>query len=923
MVDDIDVVWRDFNSINVPSSGEYEPEKARIRALLKKLRDSGGQSVTRNTLGALLAVTPPSEDYMGIVLSGTGAGYYYRSAGTWEFGRRFPDTLARLGSVAGSANAVTAIVTPAVDPAQVILYLIEPVLTNSGAVTLSINGGAPRPVLDVNGQPLTSGLWQAGRLISLIDATTSYRMTSDPDADGAAAAAAASAALAAASAATAATYTFAEFATVAAMIADNTQFGYTGSGASIIVSAGYIMRAAGFRYTVAASGATDHALTTAKGVKLYVQSDNVLAYGAPTDGVSSMSAAFQIAVNNAPKIPSPYGDMRVVRVPAGRYIITSAMEVTDHFILLLENCSIKLADESYDCMIRNKNARAMRAPTGLAADTRDDGIRSAVTSNATYSYTPGSGLTVVADGSIVTINGFRYRVMASGFTATPLVNVNGVKFAPDRDDRIYVKGIGKVTLDGNGMNNWAAGSSGAISHALYRRNGVNFGFATNYEIDNITIVNTARWGMSNEHARWFKITNITLEQPGWSGRTIQPGASNWKSQNGLPNQDGINIRCGCYDWDIDGVFGRTGDDCIAVTNLYPSNDPAEERTNHYSSTWAPYGKDVMRFAIRNVRAKAIGTHHTVRLLTSDDRVIQGFDISDVFDMTTLADVAGNEYSVTTRGAEAVVLIGDKKYGKKNGPATSIGYGSITNIHGLAYHIVQHKWSSSNIEFTNIGTTAVGLLNEGSAVNQNAVTYMDGLEQADYDDPGYVNTDAEFRCENHTYDGVTVKNSVPSGAAGQTTAFWIRTNVQINGLWINDITVRGCQNVMWIMGGPTGKGSYISGGIDGVSIRGTTDDPFKVDVGADTASMNFFIRNIVIRALTALSTVTAAGRFYTPRFYFKLDDSGPRVRAVDTIPQSYAGSGPIAFDSGVNGFSVLTLAVSTASAWVKLGDYYDI
>lgn len=49
--------------------------------------------------------------------------------------------------------------------------------------------------------------------------------------------------------------------------------GYAGSGANVIVSSGDIITAQGFRYEVAASGASDNNVVTAGGVKLYVRRD--------------------------------------------------------------------------------------------------------------------------------------------------------------------------------------------------------------------------------------------------------------------------------------------------------------------------------------------------------------------------------------------------------------------------------------------------------------------------------------------------------------------------------------------------------------------------------------------------------------------------------------------------------------------------
>lgn len=100
----IDQVFRDFTIEGIPASGEHWPDKKEIRALLKLIQNSGGQSITRNTLAALNGVTPPNENYMGVVLTGAGAGYYSRSGGARVFGRPFPDTMAGV-TLTGSGAA--------------------------------------------------------------------------------------------------------------------------------------------------------------------------------------------------------------------------------------------------------------------------------------------------------------------------------------------------------------------------------------------------------------------------------------------------------------------------------------------------------------------------------------------------------------------------------------------------------------------------------------------------------------------------------------------------------------------------------------------------------------------------------------------------------------------------------------------------
>jgi hypothetical protein len=172
----IDQIYRDYNTQAAPDSGGYKPKKPEIRALLKQIQNSGGQAVTRNTLTQLNSVTPPNENYMGIVLTGVGAGYYSRVAGVWVFGRGFPDTIARPTVTGGTANTVQASIDSAINPGEVFWFGIVPTLNNTGPMTVSINGAAAKPVVNANGDELTAAEFPAGRSLILTDEGASYRL---------------------------------------------------------------------------------------------------------------------------------------------------------------------------------------------------------------------------------------------------------------------------------------------------------------------------------------------------------------------------------------------------------------------------------------------------------------------------------------------------------------------------------------------------------------------------------------------------------------------------------------------------------------------------------------------------------------------------------------------------------------------------
>lgn len=122
---------------------------------------------------------------------------------------------------------------------------------------------------------------------------------------------------------------------VTALLADTT-FTYT-LGTNDTVVAGNIIRtqAEGFAYEVAASGATDGHVTTAGGVKLYVQPGpdgayDVRAFGASGGGSTDAATALQKAFD------AVSGTYNRLVVPAGTFMSTTALDATGVRILHMD-----------------------------------------------------------------------------------------------------------------------------------------------------------------------------------------------------------------------------------------------------------------------------------------------------------------------------------------------------------------------------------------------------------------------------------------------------------------------------------------------------------------------------------------------------------------------------------------------------------
>ncbi|WMT90976.1 hypothetical protein [Pelagibacterium sp. H642] len=320
MAETIDSVFRDFNTPGNPGSGDYEPEKPRIRALLRQLQGQSGAAVTRNTLASLQAITPPSENYMGIVLDDPDAennGYYYRQANAWVKGRGFPDTFARV-ELSGSATAQTGLVGSGVNPADIDVFYAFVDVDNTGPLTLTIHGEPPREVVNLAGNPLAAGEWTGTVMFALRDGR--YQLLLDA---GSAASAAQSASKAGNSASIATTeadravnaaqsvVARAWFKTAPSLFADNNQIiGYAGSGADFEVVAGDVVRTEeeGFVFLVAASDAgpfdkdsnpNGYHRENVGGVKFYVVPSKgaitARQFGTVGDGVADDAPLLQLA----------------------------------------------------------------------------------------------------------------------------------------------------------------------------------------------------------------------------------------------------------------------------------------------------------------------------------------------------------------------------------------------------------------------------------------------------------------------------------------------------------------------------------------------------------------------------------------------------------------------------------------------------
>lgn len=193
------LVFRDYATDGVPSSGAHDPIKSEIRELLDRIDASSATGVAAFATKAEMDAVTDRVDYTpAFVWSDTTAAnngqYVWDDGGaTWTKLRDLPDTIANV-TLGGTANAQTGDVATGINPAGVLVYFAVVGTDNTGAMTLAIEGETPRDVVNAAGNALSAGEW-TGTVQFFLNSGGDYQLINDA---GAAAAAAASASDAAA-----------------------------------------------------------------------------------------------------------------------------------------------------------------------------------------------------------------------------------------------------------------------------------------------------------------------------------------------------------------------------------------------------------------------------------------------------------------------------------------------------------------------------------------------------------------------------------------------------------------------------------------------------------------------------------------------------------------------------------------------------
>lgn len=214
MAKPIETVFRDHSTEGNPSTAAHEPIKADIRDLhnahLFNLTGALSGAIVKSSLSDLNGDLAHAADTLAWVIGDSTQGndgvYQKQSAsgaGSWTRLKDLPYSVIQLNNAnAGTANAIqatTAINVP--DASYGALLILNITEANTGAVTLSVNGGTPKPIVTNTNAAIVSGYFSVGMAVLCVDDGTSYRLMSYGDASAAQAAAESAQAAAAISAA--------------------------------------------------------------------------------------------------------------------------------------------------------------------------------------------------------------------------------------------------------------------------------------------------------------------------------------------------------------------------------------------------------------------------------------------------------------------------------------------------------------------------------------------------------------------------------------------------------------------------------------------------------------------------------------------------------------------------------------------------
>lgn len=281
----------------------------------------------------------------------------------------------------------------------------------------------------------------------------------------------------------------------------------------------------------------------------------------------------------------------------------------------------------------------------------------------------------------------------------------------EEQKNITIIGVGNAVLDGgtpNGLTEKTANTNGLPG--IINNTMIFFRNVSGFTIENLHIREQRWWGMTFMHCNQGRISNI-----------------NFSATNITPNQDGIDLRAGCHDIVIENIFGKTGDDTIALTALAGKLFQTFKIENK--------NNDIYNVIIRNICSCVTGGHHIVRLLNHDGLKLYNILIDGIMDRSD--GIA----------AKAALKIGDERYSAiRKAVLNETRNITARNIISRAKAGVLLGGTVSNSCFSNIQQSGGYAIKSDCCEVENL--YFDGV---------IVNEGGLYSFEKTTGSGVTINN----------------------------------------------------------------------------------------------------------------------------------------------------------------------
>ena len=296
------------------------------------------------------------------------------------------------------------------------------------------------------------------------------------------------------------------------------------------------------------------------------------------DFTGSDSDRIQTAVDSA---NNNNGKAIVSAKPDGSpWLLDRAILLPSHTTLVLQGCHIKLSDRCRDNFIRSANC-------GMG-----------ITGNI-----PAEDIHIVGEGDVLIEGADHPRSTGDG---------------------------GKMCSTHTKELNWKRsfgtdeGVEGESQQGDWRNIGILLANVTGFSISGITLKNYHCWGISLEKCMNGKVSNINFI-------AHQDQEICGELQTCL-NRDGLDLRSGCRNIEIENISGDTGDDIVALTSIV-SKDRAggQLACTEVSANSLDADNDIRNVTISNVRGKTKCA--MIRLLCSENAPVHDVSISGLYDLS--------------------------------------------------------------------------------------------------------------------------------------------------------------------------------------------------------------------------------------------------------------------------------------------------